>query len=42
MAIKHCAYCDMLHYGKQVYNKQLENYVCEECHEELNKQKEKK
>jgi transposase-like protein len=37
-----CAYCEKSHSGEQIYNNELQDYVCYECDEELTKQKEKK
>lgn len=33
--LKTCAYCEIEHYGKQVKNDQLEDYVCLKCDREL-------
>lgn len=35
---KECAYCEEEIYGRPIYNKQLEDYVCQECQKLLSKQ----
>ena len=30
-----CACCDKSHFGKQIYNDWLKDYVCEECENEI-------
>lgn len=37
-----CAYCEKSHFGQQVWNEQLQDYVCMDCDKELTKQKDKK
>ncbi len=37
-----CAYCEKNHNGVQTYNDELKDYVCLECEEILNKQKDVK
>lgn len=30
-----CAYCEKIHRGKQVWYKQIEDYICLECNSEI-------
>lgn len=30
-----CAYCQKSHFGKQIYNDWLKDYICEDCEVEV-------